>query len=40
APEGGISLDKYPTLKQWIATIESIQGFVPMPSSDIPEARA
>lgn len=40
APEGGISLDKYPTLKKWIATIESTQGFVPMPSSDIPEARA
>ncbi len=40
APEGGISLDKYPTVKQWIATIESTQGFVPMPSSDIPEARA
>ena len=40
APEGGISLEGYPTIKKWIATIESIQGFVPMPSSNIPEARA
>lgn len=40
APEGGISLDKYPTLNKWIATIESTPGFVPMPSSDIPEVRA
>ena len=39
APEGGISLDKYPHITEWIRAIESLNGFVPMPSSDIAPTR-
>jgi glutathione S-transferase len=31
APEGGISLQPYPHLRQWIGRIEELPGFVPMP---------
>lgn len=35
APEGGISLDPYPHLRAWLARIEALPGFVPMPSSPV-----
>lgn len=31
APEGGIALQAYPHLLQWIARIKELPGFVPMP---------
>jgi glutathione S-transferase len=30
APEGGISLEKYPQLRAWLGRIEALPGFVPM----------
>lgn len=30
APEGGISLEKYPSLRSWLGRIEALPGFVPM----------
>lgn len=33
APEGGIALDPYPHIQAWIARIEALPGFVPMPKS-------
>jgi glutathione S-transferase len=35
APEGGISLDAYPRLREWIARVEALPGFVPMPVTPI-----
>ena len=31
APEGGISLETYPNIRQWIARIKALPGFIPMP---------
>jgi glutathione S-transferase len=31
APEGGISLTPYPNIRDWLARIEALPGFVPMP---------
>lgn len=31
APEGGIALQAYPHLRQWIARIKELPGFIPMP---------
>jgi glutathione S-transferase len=31
APEGGISLEAYPNIRQWIARIKALPGFIPMP---------
>jgi len=33
APEGGIATDGYPALQAWLARIEALPGFVPMPAS-------
>lgn len=33
APEGGVSLEKYPALRAWLGRIEALPGFVPMLSS-------
>ncbi|MDN7674554.1 glutathione S-transferase [Burkholderia oklahomensis] len=33
APEGGVSLEPYPHLRAWLARIEALPGFVPMPAS-------
>lgn len=33
APEGGVELDEYPALRAWLARIEAVPGFVPMPRS-------
>lgn len=30
APEGGIALDGYPALRDWLARVEGLAGFVPM----------
>ncbi len=35
APEGGIALDAYPLLRAWLARVEALPGFVPMPASAI-----
>lgn len=31
APEGGISLENYPNIGQWIGRIKALPGFIPMP---------
>ncbi len=31
APEGGVSLEAYPKVRQWIARIKALPGFTPMP---------
>jgi glutathione S-transferase len=31
APEGGVSLDAYPQVRAWIARVEALPGFMPMP---------
>jgi glutathione S-transferase len=36
APEGGISLDPYPNIRAWLARVEALPGFVPMPRSPVP----
>jgi glutathione S-transferase len=36
APEGGISLDAHPALQRWLARVEGLTGFVPMPASAWP----
>ncbi len=36
APEGGISLEPYPHIRAWLARIEALSGFTPMPRSDLP----
>jgi glutathione S-transferase len=32
APEGDVSLDPYPAIRAWLARIEALPGFVPMPT--------
>lgn len=36
APEGGIALDPYPTVRAWIARVEALPFFKPMPRSPLP----
>ncbi|MEM7508587.1 MAG: glutathione S-transferase [Pseudomonadota bacterium] len=38
APEGGVSLDPYPSIRAWLARIEAHPGFVGMARSPLPEA--
>src|SRR5579863_4556068 len=38
APEGRISLAPYPAVGAWLARVEALEGFVPMPLSDVPAA--
>ena len=33
APEGGVSLADYPAVRAWLARVEALPGFVPMPAS-------
>jgi glutathione S-transferase len=33
APEGGIALDPYPQVRAWIARVQALPGFVPMPDA-------
>ena len=35
APEGDVSLDSYPNVRRLLASIEALDGFVPMQSSDV-----
>ena len=37
APEGGVSLAPYAAVRAWIARVEALPGFIPMPASPIPE---
>ncbi len=34
APHGGIWLDRYPAIRDWLARVEATPGFVPMPAPD------
>ncbi len=36
APEGGISLEAYPAIRQWLARIESLPGFIATPPLPLP----
>lgn len=36
APEGGISLQPYPALRSWLARVEALPRFEPMPGSPLP----
>jgi len=38
APEGGIELDPYPQIRAWLARIEALPNFVPMPKSPVAAA--
>lgn len=38
APEGGVSLAPYPAVRAWLARVEALPGFVPMPASPIPQS--
>jgi len=40
APEGRISLADYPNVRAWVARVEAMPGFEPMPSTEIPDAGA
>lgn len=35
APEGGVALDAYPQMRAWLARLEAIPGFLPMPRTPI-----
>ncbi|RDU98245.1 glutathione S-transferase family protein [Trinickia dinghuensis] len=35
APEGGISLTRYPNIRAWLARVEALPGFVPMPTFEL-----
>jgi glutathione S-transferase len=37
APEGGVSLEPYPALRDWIARVEALPFFKPMPASPRPQ---
>ncbi|MFZ0500795.1 MAG: glutathione S-transferase [Steroidobacteraceae bacterium] len=39
APEGGLSLQPYPTVRQWLSRVEALPRFEPMPSSPLPPDR-
>ena len=34
APQGGIALDAYPALRDWLSRVEARPGFVPLPAPD------
>lgn len=35
APEGGVSLENYPNIRNWLSRFESLSGFVPMISTPV-----
>lgn len=35
APEGNVSLLSYPNLRRWLANVEQLEGFVPMPATKV-----
>lgn len=34
APHGGVSLDAYPRIRDWVVRVQAMPGFVPMPAPD------
>jgi glutathione S-transferase len=36
APEGGVSLGDYPSVRAWLGRVEALPGFKPMPASPVP----
>lgn len=40
APEGNVSLDPYPNVRTWLARIEALPNFIPMPKSRVGLAKA
>jgi len=40
APEGGIALDPYPAVRAWLARVEALPGFFPMPRLPTPAPAA
>jgi glutathione S-transferase len=36
-PEGGVSLEPYPSVRAWLARVEALPQFVPLPKSPIPQ---
>ena len=36
-PEGGVSLDPYPSVRAWLARVEAMPQFVPLPASPLPQ---
>ena len=38
APEGGVSLEPYPNVREWLARVEALPGFIPMKRSPLPRA--
>lgn len=37
-PEGGVSLEPYPSVRAWLARVEALPQFVPLPDSPIPQS--
>jgi len=37
-PEGGVSLEPYPSVRAWLARVEALPQFVPLPASPIPKS--
>ena len=37
APEGGVALEPYASVRAWIARVEALPQFVPMPASPVPQ---
>lgn len=35
APEGGVPLEPYPAVRAWLARVENLPGFVPMPQAGV-----
>ena len=35
APEGNVSLEPYPNVRAWLARVEALPGFIPMPQSPV-----
>jgi glutathione S-transferase len=38
APEGGVSLEPYPNVRDWLGRIEALPGFIPMEKAPLPAA--
>jgi glutathione S-transferase len=36
APEGGLSLQPYPAVREWLSRVEALPHFEPMPASPLP----
>ncbi len=38
APEGCIPLEPRPAVRAWVARVEALEGFVPLPRAEVPAA--